>query len=352
MDPFLTLVGVLVVLLIISCILAAVYSSDQIRKNPFLDRHLLQKGMDRPVIWIYYDNSEVNARQWSDFGARSDRAINIPFLNLCYQSIVHHHSDLYRVEVIGGLSGAADWLGGWDQLPPGLRDPLSPVNEAERNYLRAAILARYGGLWLSASTVCLKSFGVLPHDKTVFFGTDLDEMYAGPEGTVIPGFRAIWCPVPQHPMFVEWAAVAYARIAAARGGSQIRGDEKWDFTRFTTQYVHTGIMVDPSAEGMRKKDGKRLQLEDLLASGVAGPAGLVGPAAVFVSFPWKELLDRRMFGWFLRMSEEDIMSSDLAIAHMLRDSLKPLVPLAQPMALPLAPLALPPLLVHPLAPLA
>jgi hypothetical protein len=313
-----------------------------------LDRHLLQKGMDRPVIWIYYDNSEVNARQWSDFGARSDRAINIPFLNLCYQSIVHHHSDLYRVEVIGGLSGAADWLGGWDQLPPGLRDPLSPVNEAERNYLRAAILARYGGLWLSASTVCLKSFGVLPQDKTVFFGTDLDEMYAGPEGTVIPGFRAIWCPAPQHPMFVEWAAVAYARIAAARGGAQIRGDEKWDFTRFTTQYVHTGIMVDPSAEGMRKKDGKRLQLEDLLATGMAGPAGLVSPVAVFVSFPWKELLDRRMFGWFLRMSEEDIMSSDLAIAHMLRDSLKPLAPLA-PLALPLAPLALPPLLVHPLA---
>jgi hypothetical protein len=216
------------------------------------------------------------------------------------------------------------------------------VNEAERNYLRAAILARYGGLWLSASTVCLKSFGVLPKDKTVFFGTDLDEMYAGPEGTVIPGFRAIWCPVPQHPMFVEWAAVTYARIAAARGGAQIRGDEKWDFTRFTTQYVHTGIMVDPSAEGMRKKDGKRLQLEDLLASGTSGVASHVGPVAVFVSFPWKELLDRRMFGWFLRMSEEDIMSSDLAVSHMLRDSLKPL-------AQPLAPMALPPLLVHPLA---
>ena len=334
------------VLLVISCVLATVYSSDRIRKNPFLDRQLLQRGMDRPVIWIYYDNSEVNARQWSDFGARSDRALHIPFLNLCYQSIVHHHKDLYRVEVIGGLAGAADWLGGWDQLPPGLRDPLSPVNEAERNYLRAAILARYGGLWLSASTVCLKSFGVLPQDKTVFFGTDLDEMYAGPAGTVIPGFRAIWCPVPQHPMFVEWAAVTYARIAAARGGSQFRGDEKWDFTRFTTQYVHTGIMVDPSAEGMRKKDGKRLQLEDLLASGMAGtnsPVGLVSPIAVFVSFPWKELLDRRMFGWFLRMSEEDIMSSDLAVAHMLRSSLAPLAPLA------LAPLALAPLALAPLA---
>ena len=92
-------------------------------------------------------------------------------------------------------------------------------------------------------------------------------------------------------------------------------------------------MVDPSAEGMRKKDGKRLQLEDLLASGTAGPAGMAGPA-VFVSFPWAELLDRRMFGWFLRMSEEDIMSSDLAVSHMLRRSLER--PVEKPVEKPLA----------------
>lgn len=32
-----------------------------------------------------------------------------------------------------------------------------------------------------------------------------------------------------------------------------------------TEYVQTGIEVDPNAEWMRKRNGKRIQLEDLPA---------------------------------------------------------------------------------------
>ena len=287
-----------------------------------MDRHLLEKGMNRPVIWLYYDTSDVNARQWGDFGARSSRALNLPFLNLCYESIVQQNKEHYRVEVISGLAGAAELLGGWDQLPPGLRDPISPVNEAELNYLRAAILAKYGGLWLSPYCICLRPFGVLPKDKTIFFGTDLEETYAGEAGTVVPGFRALWTPAPHHPMFEEWAAVTYQRVAEKRGGQQIRGDVKWDYIRFSSEYVHTGLMVDPSAEGMRKKNGKRIQLEDLLASDTDGnlPFDLC-PSTVYVPFPWTELRDRYRFGWFLRMSEEQIMASGLAVMYLLRQAI-------------------------------
>ena len=135
-----------------------------------MDKHLLKRGMDKPVIWLYYDTSDVNSRLWADFGARSTRALNMPFLNLCYETIVKQNKDNYRIEAIGGLSGVAELLGGWDQLPPGLRDPISPVNEAELNYIRAAILAKYGGLWLSPYSISLKGFGKLPENKIVFFG--------------------------------------------------------------------------------------------------------------------------------------------------------------------------------------
>jgi hypothetical protein len=321
MSPFEILLVILATLLILAFSYAFLYSKDIIKKNPFLDKHLLQKGMDKPVIWLYYDMSDVNARSWSDFGARSSRALNIPFLNLCYESIVKKNKDKYRIEVIGGLAGVAELLGGWDQLPPGLRDSIAPVNEAEINYIRAAILSRYGGLWLEPSTVCLKSFGELPEDKTVFFGTDLDETYAGSAGTNVPGFRAIWTPKPNHPMFKQWMDICYERVAHKRGGEQIRGDAKWDFVRLTTEHVSTGIVVDPAAEGLRKKNGKRIQLEDLLASNTEGklPFDLCD-YTVYVPFPWRELMDREAFGWFLRMSEAQIMESDLAVKHLLSRS--------------------------------
>ncbi len=322
MSPINRLLLVIAVLFIAAVIYGLYYSSDLIKNNPFLDKNLLKRGMDKPVIWLYYDTSDVNSRQWADFGARSSRALNMPFLNLCYETIVRQNKDEYRIEAIGGLSGVAELLGGWDQLPPGLRDPISPVNEAELNYIRTAILAKFGGLWLSPYSVALRGFGKLPEDKVVFFGTDLDETYAGPNGTTVPGFRAVWSPYPNHPMFKEWADVTYTRIAQKRGGDQIRHDEKWDFVRFTTEYVGMGIIVDPAVEGMRKKDGKRIQLEDLLATGTDGklPFDLCA-YTIYVPFPWPELRDREIFGWFLRMSEDQIMDSDISVKYLLQKGL-------------------------------
>jgi hypothetical protein len=116
--------------------------------------------------------------------------------------------------------------------------------------------------------------------------------------------------------------ITYARVAQKRGGDQIRGDAKWDFVRLTTAYVSTGIIVDPAVEGMRKKNGRRIQLEDLLATGTDGnlPFDLCS-YTVYVPFPWPELRDREIFGWFLRMSEDQIMGSDIAIKYLLEKGL-------------------------------
>ena len=116
--------------------------------------------------------------------------------------------------------------------------------------------------------------------------------------------------------------ITYARIAQKRGGDQIRRDANWDFVRLTTAYVSTGIIVDPAVEGMRKKNGKRIQLEDLLATGTDGnlPFDLCA-YTVYVPFPWPELRDREIFGWFLRMSEDQIMGSDIAIKYLLQKGL-------------------------------
>lgn len=314
-SPFHVLLVVLAVLFTVALLYGAFFSDAAILTNPFTDRNLLKRGMNKPVIWLFYTESQVNARQGVDFGARSSRSLHVPFLNLCYQSIVEANKADYRVEVIDGLAGAAEILGGWEALPPGLRTPLAPVGVAEENYLRAAILAAHGGLWLSPSVVCLRGFGPLPSDKSVFFGTDLDASLAGMSGA--PGFRAVWAPKPRMPLFKEWATVCYERVASKRGGEQIRGDAKWDFERFAGE--HGGVQVDPRAEGARKANGTRLQLEDLLATGTDGHLPFsFGREVVFVPFPWDELMNRRAFGWFLQMSEDQIMGSDLAVKYLLK----------------------------------
>lgn len=304
------------VVVLVASVYAMTYSKQAKWLNPFIDKHLLERGLSKPIIWLYYNDSDVNQRNWADFGARNSRALNVPFLNLCYERIVALNHNQYQIRTIAGLTGLAELLGG-SALPDDLQNPIAPVNEAEMNWIRTAVLAKYGGLWVSPYVVALKPFGVLPKDKVVFFGTDQNETYSGSAGTAVPGFNALWVPTSGHPMFVEWAAVCKDRIQMKRGGQQIRHDENWDFVRFSSKYG--GIMIDPHSELSRKADGKRLQLEDLLASGIDGQIPfIVYPHSVYVPYSYKEMQERRMFGWFLRMSEQQIMESDLAVSALVR----------------------------------
>jgi hypothetical protein len=81
--------------------------------------------------------------------------------------------------------------------------------------------------------------------------------------------------------------------------------------------------VLPTVELTRKgAAGRRIQVEDLLAAGQEGvlPFSLTREAA-YVPVPWPELEERRAFGWFLRMSEDQIMESDLAIKWLFKVAL-------------------------------
>jgi len=315
-------VAVTVGVVLLTGIVAAYISSTQtIEENPFNDRKLLQKGMDLPVIWLYIDQSEVNSRQWQDFMGRSTRAINVPFLNLCYQTIVKKNMGKYRVEVISGLSDLAVRLGGWEQLPGPLQAAISPVGDAELNWIRACVLKKWGGLFLSPSVIAITCFNKMPSDKVAFFGTDDGETYSGPRGTEAPGLRCVWSPVPEHPLFVKWEAMARERIDRHSGGKQFRRDENWDSRQLAGEFS-SQIIYYPHAELSRKRCGRRIELEDLLAAGQQGNLMFeISQQNMYLPIPWNELKISRKFGWFMRMSEDQILESDLVISHVIKNSI-------------------------------
>jgi hypothetical protein len=293
----------------------AVYMNHK-NKNSYYDDKLLIKGLNTPAIWIYVDDTDVNSRWWADFGARSSRVYNLPFLNLCYQTIVKSCGEHYHVEVIGGLADAERRLG---FLPTPMRNKRLPLREEEMTYLKVAFLEKFGGLWMGPATIALRTFPELPKDKVVLFGSDPLETYAGSKGSYLPNQHAMWSPEAHHPFFTEWKTILEERLERQSTGKEIRNDKNWDIL-----FVGTGkqnVIVMPHAELTRKKTGRKIELEDLLAAGTDGHLPFdVHPETIYVPFPWPELLERRIFGWFLRMSEDEILESDLAVTHLFREA--------------------------------
>jgi hypothetical protein len=299
--------------LVITALAAAAYMT-RLHKDRFTENNLLNKGLDTPTVWIFVDDSDVNSRWWADFGGRSSRVLNLPFLNLCYQTIVKATGGAYHVEVIGGVADAERRLGG---LPTPMRNKRLPLRDEEMTYLKVAFLEKYGGLWMGPASICIRKFPELPKDKVVLFGSDPLETYAGARGTFLPNQHALWSPKPNHPFFTQWKHILEARIEEQHTGKEIRNDKNWDI--LFTGSGKTDVIVMPHAELTRKKNGRKIELEDLLAAGTDGVLPFdIHPETVYVPFPWPELLERRMFGWFLRMSEDQVLESDLAATHLFR----------------------------------
>lgn len=308
------------VLLILILIIVAFFFSigiyrNDIMDNVFRDKNLLQKDLGLPILWLYYDTSDVNSRYWLDFGQRSSRALNVPYLNLCYESIIEANKGTYRVEIISGLGDAANRLGGWNQMPQFMQNNLATVGPAELNWLRAEFLSRFGGLWVSPSIICLKPFHILEPDVLTFYGTDMDETYSGKAGTTVPGFNVMGVLKAGDERMIKWADAAFNRLEEGGGGKQIRNDAKWDYTAF----AYGKTVVYSREEISRKGDGRRIQLEDLLAAGQDGALPFTIPnEGLYVLVPWTEIQNRRNFGWFLRLNEDQILDSDLAISEIFR----------------------------------
>ncbi len=316
MDTW-TLIGVVLLILVA----AAIGLSRWKNMSPFSeDAQRLNRmaNAGKPTLWLFYDLSEVNARWWMDFMGRSSRAINLPYLNLCYQTIMKHSTN-YNVRVLSGLEDVANLLGGWEKLPSKLRDVRAPVGVAEKAWIRAAVLDKEGGLWLEPSVIVMSQIPLPEGNKVVFYGTDSDQLYIKQGEMGAPSFQGVFSPRAGHPAIQKMLELASSGRLDG-GGKEIRKDDVWDYSVACADkgMCEAGgkITLD------RKANGKRIELEDLLATVDGIPSPFKVPAnTVFIPLPAREILDFRNFGWFARMSEEQILESPLAVSALLNKAL-------------------------------
>ena len=79
---------------------------EELAQIDLVNKHLLgDNGYNskRPILWIHTDN-EMNARKWITFGSRNTTKNDIPFLELCLNSIVKHCGESFNICLIDDTS--------------------------------------------------------------------------------------------------------------------------------------------------------------------------------------------------------------------------------------------------------
>jgi hypothetical protein len=277
----------------------------------------------KPTIWWHVDDSQVNARQWLDWFARSTREPNEPYLKICQARAVDRWGSEFVVEPIVGRLAALQRLEaagvtvpeGADRCPPGLW----------MAWCRAAFLRQFGGLWMDGSVLPIASGATLRQrlDATgvggaLTFGADAAEgLSAGEAGQSMAGASAGWAARPDHPVWRGLETDLAALIAA--------GDQSWGavparqgLRTLWDKHCSGVVGVDRAAEVSRDAYGRRLELDTLLGE-TDWPAGSTKDG-LWVPLPeGRDGLERASpWLWFTRMSVEQILEAPFVWAQWAR----------------------------------
>ena len=270
----------------------------------------------KPSLWWIVDD-EQNARSWLDFGGRKTAEPNRGYLQIALDAVRATQGADFEVKPLIGRAAVLAAIGA-SAVPDAARLPAA----LWRSYSHAALLEAQGGLVMDgASTLCIGP-RIAPslHGVTAaVFGISPEEPVANPTEAVAPGPAPYvgYAAAPHHPAW-QHAAAIWTKLV-------VRGPQAWTSAEARRTYMTVfeaqrtfGISVIRDVEAGRLPDGRPRVLEDLFGRVAmpADPKTLVPVGAVYVSYDGDMLSRSHEFKWFLRLSPEQIRSSEFVWARL------------------------------------
>jgi len=294
-------------------------------QNYLLDAETLSKSK-KPILWIYVPY-EYNSRQWLSFGSRSSYELNQPYLYLTVRSIINHCDKDFTICIIDDNS-FAKLLPSWSVNMNIISDPiLSNV----RKLGLMKLIYKYGGLLCPISFLCIKNLMGLYVKGTrggkMFVCETIDRNITSTTYDYYPNL--CFCGAPKECPMVNTLIDFITRTSASdyTAESVFSGD----FNRWINGRVEKGQVniIDGSEIGIKTGHGTPIILEDLMSNNYLN----IYKNTYGILIPAREILSRRQYEWFSRLSVKQVLHSDTIIGNymlvntgMKSNILEPLTP--------------------------
>ncbi len=272
-----------------------------------LDDDTLGKSK-KPILWIHVPY-EYNSRNWLSFGSRSSFDLNQPYLYLTVRSIIKNCDKSFTICIIDDTS--------FKKLIPGWNINMTSISDPILSNMRMLgmmkLLYIYGGMHCPISFLCLKDLNELyikgTRGEKMFVCETIDRNVTSTDVDFYPNLS--FCGAPKECETVRELCNFIQRTAS----HDYTADTKFlgEYDKWSKQRIENGKinMIEGVEIGTKTIDEKQIIVDDLMSNNYLdlykGTYGILIPS--------EEILNRKKFEWFARMSPKQVMESDTIIGN-------------------------------------
>jgi hypothetical protein len=276
-------------------------------QNYLLDETTLAKSK-KPILWIHVPY-EYNSRRWLSFGSRSSFDLNQPYLYLTVKSIIQQCEQSFTICIIDDNS--------FKKLIPNWRIDMTkisnPILDNTRKLGLMKLLYIYGGLICPISFLCIQDLNGLYNKGTngnkMFLCETVDRNITSTTFDYYPNLS--FCGSPKENDILLQLIEFMQRIISSdyTAESVFLGDfNRWCEKRIKSNQIN---FIDGIEIGTKTIDEKPVLIENLMSNYYINLyRNLYG-----ILIPNEELISRRKYEWFTRLSEQQVLESNTIIGN-------------------------------------
>lgn len=291
------------------------YSSPKMKLHDlngyFYDESVNMYNLLKPKIFIHVPY-EKNSRNWESFGSRSSEDLNLSIVFLCIKSIIEHCGYKYDI-ILFDDDNIEEMLEKYNLHDECSNRDHKTLNNIQRkywlNYCKAKILYEFGGTMMSPYFY----FNKCPSSKYLK-STNLQGLYYVNEGLKNTNEKLI--PSMDHYM-VSNKYNSDLKIYLSYLKELCLGDHIADASKYDKMYKHLeGLkLFDPRDFCITNKNNEPIYYDDWLSANKQLDL-YDGHFCLYVNVELHKIQTKN--GWFLRMSPEQIISSNTIIGQYLK----------------------------------
>jgi hypothetical protein len=285
-----------------------------------IKKYLLKdKTLDKskkPILWIHIPH-EYNSRNWLSFGSRSSTELNQPYLYLTVKSIIKNCDKSFKIVLIDD--------GSFDKLIPNWNINMSLLADPMKDYVRQLAMAKlvytYGGLNVPISFLCftdligLYNKGI--NDDSMFVCENYDFNISSTNKLFCPNANFMGAKKENDTVkdFINLMERTISDDYTAQ--TKFLGEfDGWCNDKITKGKMR---LIPGTDVGTRTVDDEPVTVETLLSDDYIHFYGKM----YGIWIPADQILKRRHYEWFSRMSPEQIFQGQFILAKYIVLALAP-----------------------------